>query len=59
MAGEKHINKIPPKSRDNPMRSLFMCFFFVGFFAHKLGPCLGVASVIPNSAKDHRSEPAL
>ena len=24
---EKHINKIPPKSRDNPVKFLFTCFF--------------------------------
>ena len=29
--GEKHINKIPRKSRDNPVRNLFMCFLFGGF----------------------------
>ena len=25
--GEKHINKIPPQSRDNPVKHLFMCYF--------------------------------
>ena len=33
--GEKHINKIPPKARDNPVD---MCFFFVGFFRSKQCP---------------------
>ena len=34
LGGEKHINKIPPKkSRDNPVKSLFMCFFFLLFFS--------------------------
>ena len=38
LLGEKtHINKIPPKSRDNPVKILFMCFcslrvFFFFFF---------------------------
>ena len=31
--GEKtHINKIPPKSRDNPMKMLFTFFFFLCVF---------------------------
>ena len=30
--GEKHINKFPPKSRDNPMEYLFTCFFLSVFF---------------------------
>ena len=25
--GEKNTNKIPPKSRDNPVKIRFMCFF--------------------------------
>ena len=36
---KKHINKIPPpppKSRDNPVKIMFMCFFFMCFFrSHK------------------------
>ena len=30
---EKHISKIPPKSRDNPVNILFMCFLFMCFFS--------------------------
>ena len=30
--GEKHINKIPPKSRDNPVKILFTCCFLYVFF---------------------------
>ena len=29
----KRINKITPKSLDNPMNSLFTCFFYVGLIA--------------------------
>ena len=29
---KKHINKIPTKSRDNPVKILFTCFFFMCFF---------------------------
>ena len=31
--GEKRINKIPPKSRDNPVRMLFTCSFLYVFFS--------------------------
>ena len=34
--GEKHVNTIPRKSRDNPAKLLFMCcVFFGGFFTPK------------------------
>ena len=30
---KKHINKIPPKFRDNPVKILFMCFVLYVFFS--------------------------
>ena len=33
MGEKKHINKIPPKSRDNPVKILFMCFFLYVCFS--------------------------
>ena len=30
---KEHINKIHPKSRNNPRKILFMCFFFMCFFS--------------------------
>ena len=32
MGEKKHINKIPPKSRDNPAKIMFTCFFLYVFF---------------------------
>ena len=37
MGEKKHINKIPPKSQDNPVKHLFTCFFFMCFFAFQKG----------------------
>ena len=34
--GENTQTKSPPKSRDNPVKCLFMCFFFMCFFAPNL-----------------------
>ena len=34
--GRKHINKIRPKSRDNPVNISFMCFFSLCFFRSQM-----------------------
>ena len=36
LLGRKTHKENPPRSRDNPVKSMFMCCFFVCFFAPKL-----------------------
>ena len=37
MGEKKHINKNPQKSRDKPVKFLFMCFFLYVFFRSLTG----------------------
>ena len=36
MGKKNTLNKIPPKSRNNPTNNLFMCFFLAFFFAPQI-----------------------